>query len=215
MDSETSELTAPPQKVSKVISHKCHSKCGFKKDFVTKHPWLVQDGTSDGGFCKFCKQYYTGSRGLPRGSDGTFISKPFTKWSKATGSTAKNKKLLKHQLSVAHRQAVSQAEMASQVEKRGSVVSQLQSSLVGEKSENLMALCKYIKIAYWLIKHEIAHTTHYESLIDLCTELDESGTLANWQKQRPDNATYKSIATCTEMVQTIGGYIDEKTVNEL
>ena len=64
-------------------------------------------------------------------------------------------------------------------------------------------------------KNEIAHTTHYESLIDLCTELDESGTLANWQKQRPDNATYKSIATCTEMVQTIGGYIDEKTVNEL
>ena len=70
-----------------------------------------------------------------------------------------------------------------------------------------MALCKYIKKAYWLIKNEIAHTTHYEGLIDLCNELDESGTLANWQKQRPDNATYKSIATCTEMVQTIGGYI--------
>ena len=92
---------------------------------------------------------------------------------------------------MANRQAASQAEMASQVEKRGSVVNKLQSSLEGEKSENLTALCKYIKIAYWLIKNEIAHTTHYESLIDLYTELDESGTLANWQKQRPDNATYK------------------------
>ena len=78
-----------------------------------------------------------------------------------------------------------------------------------------MALSKYVRIAYWLIKNEIAHITHYESLIDLCTELDESGTLANWQKQRPDNATYKSIATSTEMVQTIGAYIDETTVNEL
>ena len=52
-------------------------------------------------------------------------------------------------------------------------------------------------------------------MIDLCTELNESGTLPNRRKQRPDNATYKSVAMCTEMVQTIGGYRDQKTINEL
>ena len=67
------------------------------------------------------------------GSDGTFILKPFTKWSKATGSTANNNKLLKHKLTIAHRQAVSHAEMATQVEKRGSVVSQLQSAIKTER----------------------------------------------------------------------------------
>ena len=41
-------------------------------------------------FVNFAKQHYSGSRGLPKGSDGTFITKPFTKWSKATGSTVKN-----------------------------------------------------------------------------------------------------------------------------
>ena len=63
------------------------------------------------------------------------------------------------------------------------------------------------------MKHEIAHTTNYESLIDLCTDLDESGLLANWQKQRVENATYKSVATSLEMVATIGEYIDERTVS--
>ena len=62
----------------------------FKSHYVTKHPWLVSDRTGKGAFCKFCKQCYSGSRGLPKGSDGTFIVKPFTKWKKATGKSAKN-----------------------------------------------------------------------------------------------------------------------------
>jgi len=60
------------------------------------------------------------------GSDGTFITKCFTKWSKATESSAKNNKLLKYQLSNSHKQAVARAEMRSGVERRGSVFTQLQ-----------------------------------------------------------------------------------------
>ena len=45
-------------------------------------------------------------------------------------------------------------------------------------------LCKYVKVAYWLMKNEVALTTRYESLIELCTDLDESNHLANWQKIR-------------------------------
>ena len=84
--------------------------------YSTKLPCLVSDGSGRGAFCKFCKQLYCGSHDLPKRSDGTFISKPFTKWSKATGSSAKNNKLLKYQLSNSHRQAVSQAEMCNEVE---------------------------------------------------------------------------------------------------
>ena len=152
VDHGLGELAPPQRKVQKVsVRYKTGSKCGFKKDYITKHPWLVSDGTGKGAFCKFCKQFYSGSRGLPKGNDGTFISKPFSKWSKATGSTAKNNKLLKHETSNSHREAVCQAEMNSQVEKRGSVVSQLQSSNEAEKTENLMVLSKYVKVAYWLI----------------------------------------------------------------
>ena len=115
---------------SKSIVNRCSSKL----------PWLVSDGSGRGAFCKFCKQLYYGSHGQPKDSDGTFISKPFTKWSKATGSSAKNNKLLKHQLSNSHRQAVSQAEMCNEVERRGSVFTQLQCSSTAEKSENLLML---------------------------------------------------------------------------
>ena len=63
-------------------------------------------------------------------------------------------------------------------------------------------LSKYVKVAYWLMKNEVAHTTRYESLFELCTDLDESNPLANWQKIRQKNTTYKSLATSQEMLHT-------------
>ena len=132
-----------------------------------------------------------------------------------TGSTVKNNKLLKHQQSNSHRQAVAEAEMCDQVEKRGSVFTQLHSASDRERSENLKILSKYVKVAYWLMRHEVAHTTNYESLIDLCTDLGGSDFLATWQNQRGENATYKSAATSTEMVKAIGQFLDETTVQEI
>jgi len=95
-----------------------------------------------GAFCKFCRKYYCGSQGLPKGSDGTFITKPFTKWSKATGSNSRNK-LLKHQQSTSHRQAVARAEVNADVERRGSAFTQLHNTSEIERSENLKMLSKY------------------------------------------------------------------------
>ena len=226
-ESESDDPTPPPSKVPRVVSRCSKSKTtvryrtskrgdyGARKDHTAKYSWLVPDSGGKGAFCKFCQKLYSGSRGLPKGSDGTFITKPFTKWRKATGSTAKNNKLLKHQQSKSHRQAVAEAEMCNEVEKRGSVFTQLHSASDREKSENLQMLSKYVKVAYWLMKHEIAHTTNYESLIDLCTDLDGSDCLAVWQSHRGENATYKSAATSTEMVKAIGQFLDEKTVQEV
>ena len=58
----------------------------------------------------------------------------------------------------------------------------------------LCSVAKNVKVAYWLMKNEVAHTTRYESLIELCSDLDESNHLANWQKIRAKNATHKSLA---------------------
>ena len=78
----------------------------------------------------------------------------------------------------------------------------------------LCSVAKNVKVAYWLMKKEVAHT-RYKSLIELCTDLDESNHLANWQKIRARNATYKSLATSLEMVKAIGEYIHSKTVYEI
>eukprot|EP00118_Oscarella_pearsei_P010818 m.68553 g.68553 ORF g.68553 m.68553 type:complete len:765 (+) comp35534_c0_seq2:451-2745(+) len=179
------------------------------------YPWLVVDASGKEAFCKFCKEYFSKARGLPRGSDGTFVNKPFTKWSKAYCREAKNNKLLKHQESKAHREAVVESELSSEVERRGSVVTQLHTASEHEKVENLKMLFKYVKVAYWLMKNEVAHTTKYESLIDLCSEFDSSGYVARWQSKRGENATYKSAATSSQMVKAIGSYLDEKLVASL
>ncbi|XP_065907811.1 zinc finger MYM-type protein 1-like [Dysidea avara] len=181
-------------------------------DFKTKHRWLSFDSQKKGAYCKVCQKFYSGERGLPKGSDGVFITKPFIKWSKATGSTKKNNRLLKHQESQAHKLAISQAELCENMTCRGSVYTQLYSRGASDSDRclNLMMLCKYIKIVYWRLKHEIAHTTNYQSLIELCTECDESGNLARWQQQRPDNATYTSSATSAEMIKAVSQYFDEK-----
>ena len=47
---------------------------------------------------------------------------------------------------------------------------------------HLCSVTKNVKVAHWLMKTEVAPTTRYESLIELCTDLDESNHLANWQK---------------------------------
>lgn len=168
---ENDNPTPPPTKVLKVTSSHIkksvtkaryrRSKAGIKAEYTAKHSWLIPDDGGKGALYKYCEVYYVGRRGLPRGSDGMFITKPFTRWSKATGSSAKNNKLLKHQQSNGHGQ---EAEMCAQAEKSGSVFTQLHNASEAETSENLRMLSKYVKVAYWLMKHEVAHTTQYESL---------------------------------------------------
>ena len=156
-DNTSSEERPPKSKVSKrsivnksVVFGKSSPlrKSKTPIDFKTKHPWLSFDSQKKGAYyCKFCQKFYSGERGLPKGSDGVFITKPFTKWFKATGSTKKNNRLLKHQESQAHKLAISQAELCENMTRRGSVYTQLYSCGASDSDRclNLMMLCKYIK----------------------------------------------------------------------
>ena len=40
---------------------------GVRKNYTSKHSWLAPDIDGKGAFCKFCKNHYSGSRGLPKG----------------------------------------------------------------------------------------------------------------------------------------------------
>ena len=93
------------------------SKDKVPKDLIVKHSWVVSDKDGNACFCKLYKEHYTSnaSHGLPCGSDGTFLLKPFNKWSKATGQSPKNNKLLKHQESQYHRMPVAQAKKSASI----------------------------------------------------------------------------------------------------
>ena len=82
--SSSGEEMPPEPKISKrsasnilTKSHQGRSKT--RLDLSKKYSWLILDGRGKGGYCKFCQKYYSGRKGLPKGSNGVFINKPFSK----------------------------------------------------------------------------------------------------------------------------------------
>ena len=69
-----------------------------------------------------------------------------------------------------------------------------------------------MKIMYWLAKEEVAHTTKYESLLDLAIDLG-----CNYLKELhiAGNATYRSRQIVGEFLQSISSQVEEDTLQQL
>jgi len=178
-----------------------HKKKKRNGSYREDHVWLTDDN-----YCTFCKAYYS-ERTFPRGSDGTFITKPFTNFSKATGVLPKHNKLLKHEQSEGHRKAKGLIACSDQSQRNGSVLEQMYVASESEREENFSRLADYMKATYWLVKEEIPHTTKYTSLVNLCCELDGSRRMDMWRSIQPENATYNSHNTCAEFLTAIKEYM--------
>ena len=181
-----------------------------KRDFCG----LVSDG-KEGAYCSSCRDYYK-DRPLPKGSDGTFVTKPFTNWSKCTGQQQEDNKLLKHEMSDGHNTAlvVSNERKRMCVEGR-SVYSMLHAQSDAKKHLNLQRVMDFIDAAYFLFKGEIAHTTNYDSLLSLITRLDYSETIKRFMDKSPDNATYCSRTTVTEFLEAVATWIRAEKLRQL
>ena len=73
------------------------------------YPWL--SGDDSGAYCSPCKRIYH-SKCLSS-NHGCFITTPFNNWKKSTGSNPADNKLLKHQLSNAHKTAIGIASQST------------------------------------------------------------------------------------------------------
>ena len=73
------------------------------------YPWL--SGNDSGAYCSPCKRIYHGK--CLSSNHGCFITKPFNNWKKSTGSNPADNKLLKHQLSNAHKTAIGIASQST------------------------------------------------------------------------------------------------------
>lgn len=172
-----------------------------QKDFK----WLT---ASDGGaLCNVCVSHYA-LRALPRDHSGVFVTKPFDNWSKSTGATEKNNKLLKHENSESHRTAASFREHGHLMQKTArTVYSMVHAQSDDEKENNLSRIADFIDIAYYLYKNEIAHTTHYSSLLALVARLDSGQNIQRFMEISPLNATYESHNTATEFLQAVSDWL--------
>ena len=69
-----------------------------------------------------------------------------------------------------------------------------------------------MKIMYWLVKEEVAHTTKYESSLDLAIDLG-----CNYLKELhiARIATYRSRQIVGEFLQSISRQVEEDTLQQL
>jgi hypothetical protein len=180
-----------------------------KKDVVAKRQrqfaWLIP--TDGGALCKICVSYYA-SRLLPGDHPGVFVTKPFNNWKKSTGATEKNNKLLKHANSDNHRTAESFENHGFIMETTArTVYSMVHAQSVEEQRTKLNRIADFIEVAYYLYKNEIAHTTHYSSLLALIARLDSGHNIQRFMDMSPLNATYESHNTATEFLQAVSDWL--------
>jgi hypothetical protein len=124
--------------------------------------WLVP--TDGGAVCKTCVAFYK-SRALPKKHSGIFVTQPFNDRKKSTGATEKNNKLLKHASSDSHRTAIAFEKQGHILETTArTVYSMIHGQSEEEKEVNLSRISDFIDVAYYLFKHEIAHTPRITSV---------------------------------------------------
>lgn len=177
------------------------------------YPWLT--GDNNGAYCDPCKRLYEGKQ--QASNHGVFVSRPFVNWKKSTGSKPEDNKLLKHQLSNAHKTAISASEQSRQLHQSGagSVLGLLTNMSEEQKKENLEILTDFARILHFIVLHELPQTTTYRPLIDLVKDCDHSNRISKWLQRAPDSASYTSATIATELLEVFGNYIKGQIKEEI
>ena len=148
-------------------------------------------------FCLYCSFHSPRSR---KEVSTTFISQPYT------GSRVDL--LTKHSCTIVHEEST----VASQARaSRGRRIED-----VIEESETLTvegeAFCDAVVCMYFLVKREIAHTTNFGPLRDLCMRL---GNDTMPQLEKAKNATFRSEQSMHEIVSAIGSVLECDLLSEV
>jgi len=129
----------PKQKIGKKF------RC-FHATFYTKYQWIEYSVQKDSVYCFHCHHF---SKHQSSSNDGrTFVSNGFRKWNKCYGSHTKSNKLLKHQLSSFHGDAVAEHAAYQQAKKQEQSVlgmlSDAHQQTVQENRHYLKTLCQIL-----------------------------------------------------------------------
>ena len=127
----------PKQRIGKLYR-------SFHSSLYESYRWLEYSEEKDSSFCFHCRHF------SKHDSDSTFVIKGFRNWKKCYGSDPKHNKLLKHQLSSAHVDAVA-AHNAFLARKRNDtrysvlgMISDAHSQMVHANRHCLKTLCEIL-----------------------------------------------------------------------
>ena len=172
-----------------------HRQSGFNPKWSKDFPFVVYTA-GKGMFCMLCQTW----KRQVRNRNGTWITVPCT--------SLRRDSILEHVRSNSHHDAVKAEREAVQARLRGGIAQAFESVRTVQRK----ALIGGLKCMYWLAKHEIAHSTNYESLIELAVSL---GSTYMTELHHGDNAKYTSQQSMFEFISVLSQSIEQKVYAEL
>ena len=165
-DSESSDIESPaPKKQCQSLTSQASSSQGsvstkrrhYLKRWESDFHWLEYDEDLQGAFCKYCKKW---AKSNPK-TGGTWITKPFSNWKKATA------KMKEHAESEGHILACQTKIAAASALRESSVLQQMHQLEESERLTNRLAIKSLLRCTHFLARNHIAHTTNFVDLVDL------------------------------------------------
>lgn len=161
------------------------------------HPWLRIK--SDGVYCQYCCHCHSEVRSRSR----VFVTKPY--------SGVRPDKLSRHGSSKTHLQnQLAYREWQTRLATGSTVECMVERSDILTVDES--AFCDAMRCMYYLNKNEIAHTTNFSGLKELCVILGND-TLTHLKKS--GNTNYESEQIMGEIVEAIGVTLEEEILREV
>ena len=167
---------------------------GYKAEWETEFSWLqaVRDETGFivGMLCGLCKLHKTKNK-----------YNQSAVWSESPCVCLRKDSVCRHSLSEQHKQAVELEVCREASDRTGGIEQAFQSQI----ALNRLAVKGAMQCLYWLVKSEVPHTSHYNSLVK-AVEFMGCDHLRHLHKG--DNAKYTSQRIIQEFLQVIGGQIE-------
>ena len=213
-DSEGSdtEPPAPKKQCQGLTSQAASSSQGslsakrrrYLKRWESDFHWLEYDEDLQGAFCKHCKKWGKSNAK----NRGTWITKPFSNWKKAT------EKMKEHAESEGHLLACQTEAAATSALREGSVLQQMHRLEESERVKNRLAIKCFLRCTHFLARNHIAHTTNFGDLVDLVVSCGGED-LKQFVDKAGKNAQYTSKDAVVEFVEALGTWVDESLLARL
>jgi hypothetical protein len=115
-----------------------------------------------------------------------------------------------HEQSDGHRDASVAYRLHQVAGAKGNVMEHINSAANRQNVSDKQVLLTLFRAAYYLFKHEIAHTTNWDSLLNLLADADFSGRLQQFFAGRPRNCTYRSSNAIVDILEACSTTLDSK-----
>ncbi len=119
-----------------------------------------------------------------------------------------------HGASKVHLDSCQASLLSHQAKKHGTLAQQLLEISETQRSKNREAIKAFIRCAYYLARHHIAHTTNYDDLVGLMVSCG-APSLSEFLKDAADNATYRSTSAVIGFIEAISVWVEEQLLGRL